>query len=54
MALRVGLRIRDRLHAALQLNQDHVHARSGLAGGAVVYGAVERACGSAGYDAQQT
>ncbi len=40
VALRVGLGVGDRLHAALQLDEDHVGACGYLAGGAVFHCAV--------------
>ena len=40
LSLRIGLRVGDRLHAALQLNQDYLHARRGLPGGAILHRAV--------------
>ena len=47
VALRVGLGVRYRLHAALQLNQDDVHSRRRLAVGAVVHDAGDGARRSA-------
>ncbi len=46
LSLRVGLRVGDRLHAALQLNQHYRDAGSGFAGGAILYGAVNCSCPS--------
>ena len=44
LALRVGLRVPDRLHAALQLNEHYRDAGSGFAGGAIFYGSVNCSC----------
>jgi hypothetical protein len=38
----VRLRVRDGLHAALQLNQDNFNARRSFASGSVLHGAMQR------------
>jgi len=43
VALRVGFGVGNRLHAALQLDEDHIGADGELAGGAIFHCAGERA-----------
>ena len=42
LSLRVGLGIGDRLHPALELDEDHLNARARLAGSAISDGTVNR------------
>jgi hypothetical protein len=43
LAMGIGLRVCDRLHPALQLNEDYLNSWSGFSSGAVLYSALQSA-----------